>query len=270
MSKVYEGYQKEVPWPLKKTIAIILRELDHLPRLEQRKLVRCALLRTGQWALDCTKKFPSASDFRMKFLETLQESFRGLMEMREATEYSLNGVIPQVVCLNVPAGELNAALWESFIHRKPNLIVTSPPYPSVHVVYHRWQIKSRKQTPAPFWIAGELDGHGDAYYMMGSRTPTGLNNYFRSIELSFSHLHGLLAEDAVVVQLLAFTAIEEQLPRYLVAMEHAGFQECGHDLEHDGAPGRVWRRVPLRRWYATRKGNTSSSHEVLLVHRRLS
>jgi DNA modification methylase len=267
--KIHEGYQREVPWWIKKTIALVLRELDQLPKLEQRKLVRCALLRAGQWALDCTKKIPSASEFRVKFLETLQECFRGLLEMREAIENSLK-VIPQVVCLNVPAAELDTTPWENLIQRKPNLIVTSPPYPSVHVVYHRWQIKSRKETPAPFWIADELDGHYEAYYTMGSRTPTGLNNYFRSIEDSFSRLHAMLAEDAVVVQLLAFSAIEEQLPRFLAAMERASFQECDIISECDGVSERVWRQVPSRRWYATYKGNTSSSREVLLVHRRLS
>ena len=268
--EVYRGYQREVPWPIKKTIALVLRELDLLPKPEQRKLVRCALLRASQWALDCTKKFPPASEFRIKFVESIQESFRGLLEMREAIENSCGSMIPQVLCLNVPAQELDAIFWKTLLPRKPKLIVTSPPYPSVHVVYHRWQIKSRKETSAPFWIAGELDGHGASYYMMGSRTPTGLNNYFISLEASFSHLHSLLAEDAIVVQLLAFSAIEEQLPRYLRAMERAGFQECELMSEGDGMPERVWRQVPSRRWYATYKGSTSSSHEVLLVHRRLS
>ncbi len=128
--KIYEGYQREVPWWIKKTMALVLRELDQLPKLEQRKLVRCALLRTGQWALDCTKKIPSASEFRMKFFEILQECFRGLREMREALKNSLD-VIPQVVCLNIPAAELDPTLWENRIQRKPNLILTSPPYPSV-------------------------------------------------------------------------------------------------------------------------------------------
>ena len=190
--------------------------------------------------------------------------------MREAIEISLDGMIPQTVCLNLPAEELHSALWNTSITQKPTLIVTSPPYPSVHVLYHRWQIKSRREIPAPFWIADELDGNGPSYYTMGSRrNPTGLNNYFKSIENSFARMHNLLADNAFVVQLLAFSDIEEQLPRYLTAMERAGFQECEHATEDEERRGRVWRQVPSRRWYATYKGNTSSSHEVLLVHRRL-
>lgn len=38
----------------------------------------------------------------------------------------------------------------------PGLILTSPPYPGVHVLYHRWQVQGRKETPAPFWIAIEF------------------------------------------------------------------------------------------------------------------
>lgn len=267
---MHEGYQRGIPWPIKKTIALILYELGHLPKSEQRKFVRCALLRTSQWALDCTKRFPSASAFREKFVETVQSCFQGLTEMREAIENSLGGMIPQTICLNIPAEELHPALWNTVITQKPTLIVASPPYPSVHVLYHRWQIKSRKEIPAPFWIADELDGNGPSYYTMGSRrNPTGLNNYFKSIENSFSCMHNLLADNAFVVQLLAFSDIEEQLPRYLTAMERAGFREWEYSMEDEETQGRVWRQVPSRRWYATYKGNTSSSHEVLLIHQRL-
>jgi hypothetical protein len=102
---------------------------------------------------------------------------------------------------------------------------------------------------------------------MGSRTPTGLDNYFGTIEASFARLYQMVATDALVVQLLAFSHIDTQFPRYLAAMECAGFEECAHLIEGEQA-GRMWRRVPLRRWYATYQGNTASSHEVLLLHRR--
>lgn len=253
----------------KKTIALVLSELESLPKLEQRKVVRCALLRAGQWALDCTTTFPSASTFRLKFAEILIDCIRGLIEIYEAVTDSPGEQRPQIVCLNVPAVELHSDLWETQIRQKPNLIVTSPPYPSIHVLYHRWQINSRREISAPYWIADELDGRGTSYYTMGSRTPTGLNNYFKAIENSFSQLHSLLAEEAIVVQLLAFSNILEQLPRYLGSMENAGFQEYGHTIDSDSLSGRLWRQVPLRRWYASFKGNISSSHEVLLIHRRL-
>jgi hypothetical protein len=259
--------QRGIPKSLRQLIAAILAETEHLPTPEQRRLARCVLLRTGQWAFDCTTAFPSAPLFRQRFVEIVAEFLSGLEELRVMLEGTSHGVHPQTVCLNVPAADLDPSLWEARIKQQPTLIVTSPPYPSVHVLYHRWQLNSRKEISTPYWITDQLDGHGAAYYAMGSRTPTGLNYYFNTIEASFARLYQVIAPDALVVQLLAFSHIETQLPRYLAAMEQAGFVECAH-LGEDEAPGRVWRRVPLRRWYATYQGNTSSSHEVLLLHRR--
>ena len=46
--------------------------------------------------------------------------------------------------------------------RSPRPVLTSPPYPGVHVLYHRWQVDGRKEAPGPFWIAGKLDGAGSS------------------------------------------------------------------------------------------------------------
>jgi hypothetical protein len=51
----------------------------------------------------------------------------------------------------------------------PKLILTSPPYPGVHVLYHRWQVDGRKEAPLPFMITNKLDGAGSSYYTMGDR-----------------------------------------------------------------------------------------------------
>ena len=60
----------------------------------------------------------------------------------------------------------------------PKLILTSPPYPGVHVLYHRWQVKGRKDTSAPFWIANIEDGQGETYYTFGYRYQNELRKYF--------------------------------------------------------------------------------------------
>ena len=264
------GYQKYVPWPIRKTIEFIIFELENLPEIEQRKLVRCALLRTGQWALDCTRNFPSASEFRDKFAQTLHNYFRALDEVRDAIDALPHSKRTITVCLNMAAAELDPMLWKAEIPQKPTLVITSPPYPGVHVLYHRWQIRGRRETPAPFWIIGTPDGSGGSYYTMGSRSPTGVDNYFKSIRESFSRIYDLLAEDAIVVQLVAFSDIGEQLPRYLQAMRNAGYQEARLIIASEKPDSRIWRQVPLRRWYAYLQGETSSSREFLFIHKRLS
>jgi len=49
----------------------------------------------------------------------------------------------------------------------PTLVLTSPPYPGIHVLYHRFQVDGRKEAPLPFLIANKLDGAGSSYYTMG-------------------------------------------------------------------------------------------------------
>lgn len=261
------NYVKYLPWAIRKTIELALLHTEELENGKQKDFARCALLRTAQWALDCTREFPIAAMFRSKFIEILDNQVAGIEQMVKAVGTGKNK--PTILCFNREATALRPALWQAKIDKKPSLVVTSPPYPSVHVLYHRWQINGRRETPAPFWIAGTHDGQGESYYTMGSRSRLGAINYFACIQESFSEVHKLLARDATVVQLIAFSDIKDQLPKYLSAMEQAGYCEVEIDLTNRKTDDRVWRQVPLRKWYATLQGNTSSSRELLLIHRRL-
>jgi hypothetical protein len=105
---------------------------------------------------------------------------------------------------------------------KPKLVVTSPPYPAVHILYHRWQVFGRKETPAPYWLTNMNDGETASYYTLGSRgTALGLESYFRNIEYSFQSIRKIIAPTATVVQMVAFSEAESQLPLYLAAMSRA-------------------------------------------------
>src|SRR6202011_3107871 len=105
--------------------------------------------------------------------------------------------------------------------RAPRLVVTSPPYPGVHVLYHRWQVDGRKEAPLPFMIANKLDGAGSSYYTMGDRHYPELKTYFDSIRSSMSSVAALADEDTIVVQMVAFSDVSWQLRRYLETMEEA-------------------------------------------------
>ena len=86
--------------------------------------------------------------------------------------------------------------------RAPRLVVTSPPYPGVHVLYHRWQVDGRKEAPLPFMIANKLDGSGSSYYTMGTEKSR-LASYFENITATMSSVAALADADTVVVQMLA-------------------------------------------------------------------
>src|SRR5207253_2823824 len=95
------------------------------------------------------------------------------------------------------------------------LVLTSPPYPGVHVLYHRWQVCGRRETPAPYWIADQRDGAGESYYTFGSRQQDGLSTYFSTLLSTFSGIRALVGPGSLVVQLVGFSQPEWQLPLYL-------------------------------------------------------
>ncbi len=260
------GYQKDLPWTIRRIIELTIDELIKLPSTKLQRLVRCALLKTGQWALDSSVNFPSVEKFREKFFEILQQQIIGLEALRSAIADIQ--VKSKILCLNLPAAELTAKHWNKKIEGKPSLVITSPPYPSVHVLYHRWQVMGRRETSAPYWIASTADGKGESFYTMGSRTTFGLDNYFQNLKESYSKISKLLEPQALVVQLIAFSEVDTQLPRYLETMQQAGFENCKIQPNGKSSQDGLWRNVPSRKWYATYKGTTSSSRELLLIHRK--
>jgi hypothetical protein len=149
----------------------------------------------------------------------------------------------------------------------PKLILTSPPYPGVYVLYHRWKIHARKETPLPYWIANSHDGRGLSHYILGPRLEPNLTQYFSNLETSFSALARIADADTLFAQVVGFNEPDWQLPRYLSALEAAGLQEVTFDETATGDDCRLWRSVPGRRWFATHQSATdNTSREVVLFH----
>jgi DNA methylase len=235
-------------------------------RGRQRAFARCALLRLGQWALDCRDfDAPRRKKLASRLPELIEEMFEGLREFNRvcrAAHISGGGVVRNRVLLNRSAVGLEEEPIFAEQGVRPRLVLTSPPYPGVNVLYHRWQYKGRKETPAPYWIANVPDGYGQSFYTGGSRTPTGLKNYVNMIIGAFRSVARILAPSGYVVQLVGFSDASKHLPLYLRCMRAAGLEEC--EIHGD----RLARRVPNRKWYAKLKGDVDASTELLLIHRR--
>ena len=216
---------------------------------QQEAFARCALLRLGQWALDCRDtKAHGASLLRSKLPKLVDDMLDGLVEFTDRCWTA--GVLPQEISSHrhlLCGNSAEVARLDSFPSRKVRLVFTSPPYPQVHVLYHRWQVLGRKETPAPYWIAEVSDGHFASYYTGGSRSPTGEQRYLSMIRDVFTAIRPRLVDDAVVAQLIGFANVRAQLPLYLAAMAEAGFQEWSPASFEQ----RLWRTVPNRRWHAT-------------------
>ena len=254
---------------IKKLVALALNSISSLPNQNARDFARCAILKTTQWALDGRKSHTTLTHFRNK----LQQNFYDMLDQLYDFECALK---TQNIPIKPPKLiETNASLIDKAHiftrHRtKADLVVTSPPYPGLHILYHRWQVDGRRETPAPYWIAGCQDGQGDSYYNFGSRHQPGLHSYFETSLHTLKAIRRVMRNGAYIIQMLSFSDPENHLPRYLANMENAGFKEVKNENSALAkTPHRIWRVVPNRKWHANLKGKTSGSREVVLVHRAI-
>jgi hypothetical protein len=105
------------------------------------------------------------------------------------------------------------------------LVLTSPPYPGIHILYNRWQLHGRKEIDLPYHILGLSDGLPTSKYTMGDRKENGNRSYFSSIAESFTSIRDSISKRAVVAQVVSFSNPRRQLPEYLSIMRESGFVE---------------------------------------------
>lgn len=253
-------------WRLRKAIEQALSSVEELGLCRSQTLARCVVLKVAQWALDSRKTRPSVAAFKVQMDKQARLMLEAALQFRNQVEANNLPRHPVALSLNrSTAGAENEALVRQAC--PPKLIVTSPPYPGIHVLYHRWQVDGRREAPAPFWIAGKLDGAGSSYYTMGDRKNPGLRSYFENLKETFSSIAAMADDETTIVQMVAFSEQDWQLPRYLEVMEECGLREYRPwDIEIDD--GRLWRDVPGRRWHAHQKAHAPGAREVVLVHRK--
>jgi DNA modification methylase len=264
-----KGYHKHLDsrltWRLRKAVEQALSNAIELPSLKLESFARCIILRTAQWALDGRKMLPSVAEFRQALVHNSQKMLIGARAFRIAVER--HSPSPTAVCLHRSATGIECDAAFNRMSR-PRLVLTSPPYPGIHVLYHRWQVDGRKETPAPFWIANKLDGSGAAYYTLGDRKATDNWTYFAALQSALSSVARICDADTTVVQVVAFSNPAKQLPRYLEITEASGFKEITLPPVIGAADGRLWRSIPNRKWHAELLGEIPASKEVVLFHRK--
>ena len=255
-------------WRFRKAIEQALSSVERMRLRQAHVLARCVVLRTAQWALDSRKARPSVKAFKAQMFKQAGLMLDAALEFRDQIKSLKLEAQPIAISLNrTTAGVENEELVSEIC--PPKLIVTSPPYPGIHVLYHRWQVDGRKEAPAPFWIAGKLDGAGSSYYTLGDRKNPGLKSYFDNLKSTFKSVATISGEETIIVQMVAFSKPDWQLPKYLEVMEECGLEEHRPwDVTLDDEDGRLWRDVPSRRWHAHQKSHAPGAREVVLVHRK--
>ena len=245
------GYYKHMHtpsrWRLRKCIDQGVEAACRLGSSRLEAFGRCIILRTAQWALDGRKRLPTVPQFRARVVRNGHEMIDGASRL--ATMAHGRRRLASIHILNRQTSGLEMDVDIAKL-RRPRLVVTSPPYPGIHILYHRWQVDGRKEAPLPFVIANKLDGSGSSYYTMGDRKYPELKTYFDSIRSTMASVVALADAHTVVVQMVAFSEPKWQLTRYLDTMEEAGLTECFLPALKDQRDCRLWRSVPGRRWYS--------------------
>jgi DNA modification methylase len=247
----YRHLDTSKTWRLRKAIEQAIGTAIQLHDSKLEIFARCAVLRASQWALDARKKLPRVDEFRSGLTDYAGQMINGARELREAVARHARG--PRIDCLHRPVAGVETDP-QVIARPRPRLVLTSPPYPGIHMLYHRWQVDGRKESSAPFWIANKLDGAGSSYYTMGDRKAEELWTYFAQLETALRSIAALCDEATTIIQVVAFAEPEWQLPRYLDVARSAGMIEL-QPPAHDGSrDGRLWRQVPNRRWHADQRG----------------
>jgi hypothetical protein len=269
-----EGYYKRnLPEPITRVFSALLARIQKLGSERRRRFARWILLAVGQALLDCKKKLPSSGDVLPLFCAEFRSHLAAYRDytwcLSRTRGFQHGSMLQQRRIINASSESIAQSGRFPKNWGAAQLVVTSPPYPGVHMLYHRWQLLGRRETPAPFLLADCRDGDGSSYYCLGSRNERGLSSYFSRTETIFGAVRMKLSAEAMIVQMVAFNDPAWQLPAYLVAMGKAGYTEvpvsgAGEHIVN----GRLWRTVPGRRWYAaTTSARQNASKEVVLFHR---
>lgn len=252
---------QHVPRPLERVVSFCLDRAHILRSTSARLFARGATLRTAQWALDGRQHLPPAREFLGRLIADTSIMIDGARELANSVSRRSDLASRRHLILASASSLTQENLPRGW--KRPKLVVTSPPYMGIHVLYNRWQVEGRRETPLPYTIAGVHDGHFASHYAFGGRHRAPAH-YLQEVEQCFAAVRRLLDESALVVQLVAFSDPRSQLPAYLAAMSRAGFRE----ERLPARQRRVWRDVPNRRWYIRTNGHLKlQSREVLLVHR---
>lgn len=259
---------------LRSALLAAITSLSAISSKHAADLARCIVLRTAQWALDMRQELPSAEALRAALIQhaeaTVEAAELAATDYLTADEDADNDGHPRTLVLDqaLPGLAQHPALCD---YKPPRLVLTSPPYPGVYVNYHRWKVRGRLETPLPYFIAGQNDGNGLAYYTMHARSTRSRDRYFERLEEAFVDLSELCDANTWLVQVVGFSNIDDHLARYLRTMDSAGWSEYTFDTVATDDDGRLWRDVPGRRWWTKTTTRTDvASHtarEVVLFHK---
>ncbi len=233
------------------------------------KLARLILLRVGQRSLDLRRHLPNVEELRKTFIECAEATCHAVLDLGQDVRISWNMKVPTGAARVVCGGAEDLLSTQSRHRIAADLLLFSPPYPGVHVLYQKWQVLGRRETPLPNVLAGVTGTTSENYYTMGDRdAETATEQYMDNYRDVAIELKKMLKPEGVMVQMIGFSKPLEQLPLLLKVLRQCGFAEVRYKSLANGSDGRLWRGVPSLKWYsAVRPSATHSSKELVLIHK---
>lgn len=265
-SRLTRNYEDEYVYA-PRTHALVLALRDSATRISNTSARRFAILvvlRVAQLCFDRTTKLLRPAIVARAFDVVSSQS---TVKMQQYTEMCHSNAarhesMARIHVFNCDAQVLPDKLANA--NSAISLVLTSPPYPGVHVLYHRWQIHGRHETDLPYDLIGQSDGRYESSYTLGPRNEVDNDKYFQRLEAIYNRLREVLSPATWIAQAVAFSKPKNQLARFREVMSSAGFEE----VLNPGFSGRpITRKIPNRRWYALLSANQNSAQEYLLIHR---
>lgn len=251
----------------KKTIWLMTKlksDIKELNSEHAKDIANLILLSVGKNLFDCKDRRPSPLRLLLAFEKYSVNTINSISEYsRECFDNSLIRNIKDDLQINCTDALSLTSKIEKKYFKKIQLVLTSPPYPGVHILYHRWQIKGRRQTALPFDLLDIEDGYPTSYYTLGSVSKKGYDNYFNTIRKIFTEINMIISKYATVVQIVSFKEPEWQLEQYLQSMREAGFTEMFLNKRKREI---ITREVPNRKWYTNL--NDKKAIEYVLFHKK--
>lgn len=272
-----EIYFQNVPRVVGNAVRKISSAINELPTKRLKVYARGALLRFGQIELEQRLTFRDFNQAeRSKDPKKLLRTFKQILNMNIQQSLNLAFEVEGGPRVFLPSCnlELGNAAEESVLNKwnrgskQFKLVLTSPPYPEKHILYHKWQIDGRAETRLPYWIIQSTQVENEPFYTMASRdNPARLEIYITNMMMAFENVNRVMEKNGIFIQVVAFSELKVQLPLYLGAMNASGFEEIRNT--HSGSyDGRLWREVPNRRWFNRVESRQLRCKEVVLFHRK--
>lgn len=239
---------------------------SHKYKGEVGKLLRLVALSAGQAAIDGKRK----PDSRDAIIRRLRSTATDVAKVLDFWNQALNEIWGSpsewVEAVDVVLGDSVLEIESNLSSKDLNVdgVVTSPPYPGVHVLYAKWQVRGRRETHLPAHILG-IEPRPERFFTMGSRYDSDARYFEQNEKLSRS-LWRAMSAGTYMVQLVGFKDYQSQLPRFVDAYNQAGFELLTDPSNFESME--PWRDVPSRKWHANSRVGLQTSKEAVLVFRK--